>query len=443
MMGKLLFRDHRAHLDSLIAAALRAADPGARLQAHLPLIAHQVEQARRCWVVGAGKASLEMALKLHEWLGARIAGGAVAVVPERLPLVDAPTRRALPFQLYPAAHPLPDERNLRAAESVAEVAAQARAGDLVLGLISGGGSAQLTLPAAGLTLADLQNVTQALLKAGAPIQALNAVRKHCERLKGGGLLRLIAPARAHAFILSDVIGDPLDVIASGPVSPDATTYADALNVLARYGAPDISGPVRRHLEAGAGGERPETLKPGDELLALASHTIIGSNVLAVEAVRAAAESQGIAVLHVETGVQGEARQVGERLGALARWLAGQSGAWPRCAILGGETTVTVRGEGRGGRNQELALAAALAVEGWPHVAIAAFSTDGVDGPTPAAGACVTGETCQRARSLGRDPLAYLNRNDSHTFFAHLGSLIITGPTGTNVNDLTLLVVYAA
>ncbi|MBI3242794.1 MAG: glycerate kinase [Chloroflexi bacterium] len=413
---------------------MRAADPKVRLLAHLPILAASLEQARHCWVIGIGKAALEMALALESQLGQRLAGGAVAAPPERLAQVDEATRRALPFQLYPAAHPLPDERNLLAAQAIARIATQVGAGDLVIALVSGGGSAHLTLPVAGLTLADLQITTDALLKSGATIQELNAVRKHCEQLKGGGLLRLIAPARVQAFILSDVIGDPLDVIASGSVSPDPTTYADALKVLDKYGlAVDA---VRRHLTSGEN----ETLKPGDPLLALVSHTIIGSNLLAVEAVEAAAKASGFAVACVETGVQGEAREVGQRIGTLARQWFGHTR--PQCIIFGGETTVMVRGNGLGGRNQELALAAAIAMNGFEKVALAAFATDGIDGPTPAAGAYVTGETCERARALGLDPARFLNRNDSHTFFARLDDLILTGPTGTNVNDVAVALMYS-
>ncbi|MBM4423478.1 MAG: DUF4147 domain-containing protein [Chloroflexi bacterium] len=430
------FQNHRSHIETLIAAALRAADPAERLAAHWPRIAARIERARRCWVAGAGKAALEMSLKVNELLGERIAAGAVAAVPERLQTLDSAIRDSLPFQLYPAAHPLPDERNLLAARAIADVAARADDGDALIVLLSGGGSAHLTLPANGLALADLQRVTGSLMKAGAPIEALNTVRKHCERLKGGGLLRLAAPARVFAFVLSDVIGDPLDVIASGPATPDPTRYADALDVLTRYGV-EADGPVRRHLEAGARGERPETLKPDDPLYALADHTLIGSNALAVEAVKREAERLGFAVAHLETGVRGEAREAGARLG---EW-AVQHASTPQCAIFGGETTVTVTGPGRGGRNQEMALAAAIAIEGLPNLAIAAFATDGIDGPTDAAGAIATGDTCGRARAMNHDPADYLNHNDSHTFFAELGDSIRTGPTGTNVNDIALALAY--
>jgi hydroxypyruvate reductase len=433
----LQFANHRAHLAVILAVARRAADPGPCLAAHWPTVANRFESAHRLWGVGAGKAALAMALKLSELLGERIAGGALAVVPEHWQTV---ADRRLPFDLYPAAHPLPDERNVRAAQAIGEIAAQAAEGDWVIALISGGGSAHLTLPAPGLTLADLQEITAALLKSGAPITALNTVRKHCEQLKGGGLLRLAAPARVHAFILSDVIGDPIEVIASGLVAADPTTYADALNVLDQFQVAGCAA-VRRHLIAGCNGQRPETLKPGDPILASANYTLIGNNAQAVQAAREAAESLGFEIGNVDLNAQGEARAVGAQAGWLARQLRARSSLKPVAVIWGGETTVAVRGDGLGGRNQELALAAALAIDGLPGVALATFSTDGVDGPTPAAGAYVTGETCRRARALGLSPESFLQRNDSYTFFERLGDLIATGPTGTNVNDVLVGLVY--
>jgi hydroxypyruvate reductase len=344
-----------------------------------------------------------------------------------------------PLTLYPAAHPLPNERNLFGASAIASAVEEAAVFDLVVCLISGGGSAHLTLPVEGLSLDDLRGVTQALLLGGAPIEDLNAVRKHCERLKGGGLARLAAPAPVWALILSDVVGDRLDVIASGPTSPDPTTYADALAVLDRYDARDASPAVTAHLEAGVQGAVPETIKAGDDVLIGVFNTIIGTNRLAVDAAADAARELGFAVQIVETPLTGEA-------GPAARTVSrpvtqGATPEGPLAMLYGGETTVTVRGDGLGGRNQELALAAALEIEGLAGVVVASFATDGIDGPTDAAGAIATGETVQRARDKGLDPYEYLANNDSHTFFAALGDLITTGPTGTNVNDLAFLLVY--
>ncbi len=445
MTGNLRFADHEQHVRALLDAVMAAADPARALAASWPdelaLTGDGAsESALRFLAVGAGKAALEMALKLDELVAdeARLAGGAVAVVPERLEQAGS-----LPgwLQAYPAAHPLPDERSVRAAQAIADVARQAGdQGVALIALISGGGSAMLTLPADGLALDDLRQVSDALMKAGAPITALNTVRKHCEQLKGGGLARLAYPARVWAFILSDVVGDPLDVIASGPTAPDPTTYADALDVLDAYDARDASPAITAHLEAGARGAHPETAKPGDEALERVTHRLIGSNRLALEAARQHAAASGWRVAGFEVGVEGEAREVGARLAAQALDLR-QGPDRPACLLLGGETTVTVRGGGIGGRNQELALAAALALDGVDGIAIASFATDGVDGPTDAAGAVVTGQTCARARESGLDPQVYLDDNDSTTLLDRAGGLIRTGPTGTNVNDIMLALVY--
>lgn len=430
----LAFAEYERHVDELVRAALDAADPARALRAHWP---PEPAGSGPLAVVGAGKAALEMALELERLAGGRLQGGAVAVVPQRLERLE---QRPTSFDCYPAAHPLPDERSVRAGQAIADTARALGEGDTLIVLLSGGGSAMLTLPAAGLTLDDLRVVTGALQAAGANINDLNRVRKHCEQLKGGGLARLAYPARVQAFILSDVVGDPLDVIASGPTAPDPTTYAEALDVLGRYGLRDVSPAVTAHLEAGARGERPETAKPGDPAFEHVTNTLIGSNRMALEAVRQRAEAQGWRVAAVESEVEGEAREVGARLAAQVRALR-EADAGPACMLLGGETTVTVRGDGRGGRNQELALAAALALDGVEGVVVASFATDGVDGPTEAAGAIATGVTASRARVLRLDPAAHLDRNDSNSFFEQTGGLIVLGPTGTNVNDVAVGLVY--
>lgn len=429
----LSFADHEQHIHALIRAAMAAADPARTLREHwLPDLA-----GVPVTVVGAGKAALEMSVECADLCGDDLRGGAVAVVPQRLEQLG---ERPAAFTAYPASHPLPDARNVQAAQAIADAARGLGADDTLVVLISGGGSAMLTLPAGDLSLDDLRAVTEALQKAGAPITDLNCVRKHCEQLKGGGLARLASPARVYAFILSDVVGDPLDVIASGPTAPDPTTYADALGVLSRYNLRDVSPAVTAHLEAGVRGDHPETAKPGADVFTRVTNTLIGSNRMAVEAVRRQAEAQGWRIEAVEIGVEGEAREVGERLAARAKALHA-AGAGPACLITGGETTVTVRGDGLGGRNQELALAAALALDGAEGVVVASFATDGVDGPTKAAGAIATGQTVPRAREQGIDAAGYLARNDSSRFFEQVGGLIVLGPTGTNVNDVMLALVY--
>lgn len=434
----LRFEDHEKHVYALIEVAMKAADPARALASHWPLALSDPGEA---YVVGAGKAALEMALQLEQICKRKLAGGAVAVVPERLArLTQRLVDDTLSFEAFPVAHPYPDERNVWAAQAIARVAQDASEGDNLIALISGGGSAMLTLPVEGLSLEDLRRITEALQKAGAPIAALNTVRKHCEQLKGGGLARLAYPARVWAFILSDVVGDSLSVIASGPTAADPTTYADALEVLRYYNLTEVVPAVTAHLERGVRGEVPETVKPGDPVLTRVTNMLIGSNRLALEAARRHATETGWRVVGFEFGVEGEARLVGMEL-ALQSQDIRQRPDRPACYLLGGETTVTVHGTGRGGRNQELALAAAIALDGVPGIVVASFCTDGVDGQSDAAGAIVTGETCARARALGLDPAAYLNDNDSYNFFRQVGGLIELGPTGTNVNDIAIALVY--
>jgi hydroxypyruvate reductase len=309
---------------------------------------------------------------------------------------------------------------------------------LVVCLVSGGGSALATHPVEGVTLSNLQALTDALLRSGATINELNAIRKHLDRVKGGGIARMAGSARVLSLILSDVVGDPLDVIASGPTSPDTTTFADAWNVIESRGlAGTVPSTIREHLLAGVQGSVPETPKPGDPLFDRVQNVIVGSNRQAAQAAVRCAEGLGLNALLLSTFVEGEAREVARVAAALAKQIVhfDQPVKKPACLVWGGETTVTVRGSGLGGRNQELALAAAIALDGWRNVLIEALGTDGTDGPTDAAGAIATGDTVSRARALGLDAQVHLADNDAYDFFAPLGDLVITGPTGTNVNDL--------
>jgi hydroxypyruvate reductase len=333
---------------------------------------------------------------------------------------------------------VPDEAGLAAAAEVESLLSGGRPGDLVLVLVSGGGSALLPAPAEGVTLAEKQAVTSLLLASGADIGEMNCVRKHLSRLKGGGMARRAAPARVATLVLSDVVGDPLDVIASGPTVPDPTTFADALEVLRRRGIAERVPPaVRARLEAGARGEIPETPKPGDPALRGGLPALVGTNRIAVAAAARRARALGFRPLVLSTTVTGEARDVAAVLAAVAREArgSGQPAAPPCCLLSGGEPTVTLRGKGKGGRNQELALAAALALEGIPGVALLSAGTDGSDGPTDAAGAICDGATAARARAAGLDPRRHLEENDAYPLFAALGDLVVTGPTQTNVMDL--------
>ncbi|MFQ5458475.1 MAG: glycerate kinase, partial [Myxococcota bacterium] len=307
----------------------------------------------------------------------------------------------------------------------------------------GGASSLLSLPAGGVTLADKRAVTDRLLRSGADIRALNTVRKHLSRIKGGRLARVASPARVLGLVLSDVAGDPIDVIASGPTAPDPTTFAEARAILERYDPQDTlpAGP-REHLRDGEAGKHPETPKPGDRHLCEINNVIVGNNRDALEAVRDAALERGYDARIVSGALAGEARDAAaaEALEAREARAHVRSGAAPAALLWGGETTVTVRGSGRGGRNTEAALAFAMAVDGLPDVVGLFAGTDGTDGPTDAAGAIATGETGARARGMGLDPRAFLDQNDSYSFFERAGGLLMTGPTMTNVMDVHIVLV---
>jgi len=430
-----------------LEAALQAADPRAAVRRALTLDGHwlvvfgdasDLNHFSAIFVVGGGKAGAAMAAALEEVLGDRINAGVVSVKYGH----TAPTSRV---RVVEAGHPLPDAASVAAAEEVLAMARRAGERDLVFVLISGGGSALLTAPPDGITLEDKLAVTRRLLDAGAPIGELNTVRKHLSRIKGGHLAQAFAPARSIALILSDVLGNPLDVIASGPTVPDPTTFADALEILRRRGILDVvPAAVRAYLEAGLAGRVPETPKPGDSEFALTRAVIIGDITRALGAAEQVAREWGFNIVILSAAVEGEAREVGAALGRRAKEAhEGRYGPLPVCLLQGGETTVTVRGHGKGGRNQEVALGAALEIAGLPNTLILSAGTDGTDGPTDAAGAVADGTTVERARSLGLDPLDALARNDAYPFFAALGDLLITGPTLTNVNDLMLALIGPA
>ena len=424
----------RATARSIFDAALAAGDVRPLVRRALATLSPP--DRGRTLVVGAGKASGAMAAAVEDAWGDRVDGGVVVVKDGHL----APTRRV---RLLEAGHPVPDERGAAGARAIIDLVSSAGADDLVLVLVSGGGSALTPSPVPPITLADKQAVTRLLLGAGADINQLNAVRKHCSSFKGGQLARACAPARVVALLLSDVIGDPLDVIASGPTAPDASTYADARDVLERFGLLDrVPSSVRRHLEAGLRGEIAETPKPGDPAFDRVVNLVIGNNELVVAAAAARSAALGYRTDVLGRDVRGEARDLARTFAAAARDLRGgaRSPEPPACIIAGGETTVTVRGAGKGGRCQEFALAAAGEIEGLDGVAILAAGTDGTDGPTDAAGAVVDGETIARARAAGVDPKARLDANDSYPVFSALGDLVMTGPTNTNLLDLYILVV---
>lgn len=444
-------QDLRADALEIGQAALQAVDPRRAIRRSLAWDSAapdtlRVGQARwqlraddPLWLVAVGKAAATMAEAAAQVLGPRLKGGVVVTKDGHAAGAQLPPQLAL----HEAGHPVPDARGLAAARAVEDLLAPLTARDHVLVLLSGGASALLPAPVAPLSLDDLQITTTLLLRAGATINELNAVRKHLDRLKGGQMARAAQPAALAALVLSDVVGDPLDVIASGPTVPDPTTYAEAWAALERFNLMGQLPPaVAGHLQAGLRGERPETPKPGDPVFAGAHTTLVGSNRLAALAAVEAARDRGYQALLLTTFVEGEAREAGKLAAGLARGVRAHADPLPppACLVWGGETTVTVRGPGLGGRNQELALSAALALEGLEEVALLALATDGTDGPTDAAGGLVDGGTARRARALGRDPVAALRANDAYPVLEAAGALVKTGPTGTNVNDLLVILV---
>ena len=382
---------------------------------------------RHLLVFGCGKASGAMAAAVERTLGRRITEGLVVVKDG----YTVPTARVV---LREAGHPVPDARGQAAAEEIVRRVRSAGADDAVLFLVSGGGSALTPAPVPPITLAEKQETTRLLLGAGATINELNAVRKHLSLFKGGQLARAAAPATLISLILSDVIGDPLDVIASGPTAPDPTTFAEALAVLEGRGVGYlVSNPVRARLEAGARGEVEETPKPGDRAFERVTNVVIGNNALVVDAAAAEARRLGYRAEVLTRSLQGEAREVALELVARARALPPRS-----CLIAGGETTVTVRGRGRGGRCQEFALAAALQLLPDDRVIVLAAGTDGTDGPTDAAGGTADAETVARGERAGQAARRALHDNDAYTFLSAAGDLFVSGPTNTNLLDLYLL-----
>lgn len=437
---------HRQPALDVLGAALAAIDPSAAVRRVLRRDGTQLDvgdhrcdltQYDRIWIVGAGKAGAPMAQAAESVLGERLAGGHV-IVKYGYTLPTASVR------LWEAGHPVPDEAGVHGAQRIVELLRGAGERDLVVCLLSGGGSALLTLPVEGVTLGDIQALTQTLLRSGAPIQAINTLRKHLSQVKGGQLARLAYPATVVSLILSDVVGSPLDVIASGPTVADTTTFADAQAIIERYGIREaIPASIRQHLQAGAAGEVPDTPKPGDPALAGVQNVIVADNAVAAQAAVARAQALGFNTLLLSTFVEGEARDVAKVAAALAKEIVTYERpvSRPACLVMGGETTVTVRGGGTGGRNQELALAAALEIAGWDDIVIAALATDGSDGPTDAAGGLVDGTTVARGEALGLRASASLAANDAYPYLAQVGDLLVTGPTNTNVNDLTAIFVF--
>ena len=408
-------------------AGIAAVDPVALVENALTGHAY----GPRVSLVAVGKAAGAMASAAADVLGPYLTRG-IVIAPGPVSIPGAP------IVAYRGGHPTPTSDGVRAAEAIERLAGSLAAEDVLLCAISGGASSLMTLPSNGITVDDVRTVTRLLLRAGATIDELNCVRKHIDRLKGGRLAALAFPARVEALVLSDVIGDPLETIASGPTVPDPTTAAEAILVLQAYEIwNETPLTIREHLEDGH-----ETPKPGDLRFTKTRSRVIGSNRIAADSAAAYARTLGYVSRVVTTTLAGEAREVGAHIARAA--LAERDGiVVPRTLVYGGETTVTVTGDGMGGRNQELVLAAAQVLAGTEGITITSIGTDGIDGPTDAAGAVADGTTVTRAAALGLDANATLRANDSYRFWTALGDSIVIGPTGTNVMDLVVVTIAPA
>ena len=416
--------DQKIFLRSLFDAAVAAADPFKTIAAHLP-----PPPKGRTLVIGAGKASAEMARALEQHWPTPLEGLVVTRYGH-----GAETKG---IEIVEASHPVPDQAGADAAKRMLKLVEGLTADDLVIALISGGGSSLLPIPLEGLTLADKQAVNKALLKSGATIGEMNCVRRHLSAIKGGRLLQACAPAKVVTLSISDVPGDAPGDIASGPTVPDPTTCADALRLIAKYGI-DIPAGVRKTLESGAG----ESPKPDDKTLPPYEFHLIAAPQASLEAAAEVASKAGITPHILGDSLEGESRDMGVMMAGIARHVAtrGQPFTTPCVLLSGGETTVTVRGDGRGGRNVEFLLSLAIALQGNPKVHAIAGDTDGVDGAEEIAGAIVTPTTLARAFEAGITPAESLARNDGHGFFQALGDSVVTGPTLTNVNDFRAILI---
>ncbi len=437
----------KLHRDVLSAfdAALQAANPARIVKRHLSLkdevlitdgLKFPLKNYRRIFVIGGGKASGYMGEEVERLLGKRITCGLV-IVPDYLK--PKPQGRRIRYHL--ATHPVPTRTGMLGVLSMLELVNNVSRVDLVIVLISGGGSALMPLPARAISLRDEADITALLLKSGASIQEINTVRKHLSLIKGGRLAERLYPATVISLIISDVVGDEPDAIASGPTAPDPTTYRDAKNVLVKYQLwSRIPVRAREVINDGISGSTPDTPKEQNRAFQSVHNLIIGTNRESCLAAALAMRKAGYRTMILSTRISGEAREVGKILGSIATGIRenGTPLVPPAALVAGGETTVTVRGKGKGGRNQELALAAAMRISGSTRVVVGSLATDGIDGQTRAAGALVDGTTVTRGRRLEMEPEEYMNNNDSYHYFRKLNALITTGPTGTNVNDIMIL-----
>lgn len=396
-----------------------------------------LSQYRNIYIIGAGKASAFMAESLEEVLGDRVTSGAVVVKYDH----GAPCQRT---KILEGGHPIIDENGLAGTEQILTLVKEAGAKDLIFCLISGGGSALLEKLPGGISLSDLQKTFKLLLDCGAAIEEINTVRKHLSLVKGGQLARAIAPATCIALIISDVIGDPVESIASGPTAPDPTTFRQTWQVIEKYKLVDrLPGAVKNYLQQGIEGENPETLKPGDSIFDKTQNIVLGNNFLSLKIAEQTAIGLGYDTLILSSQIQGEAKEIARAIAGMIAEIAasGHPLSRPACLLMGGETTVTIRGTGKGGRNQELVLSALLSLKNIsrPYILVSC-GTDGTDGPTDAAGGMISGEAWEKIKKLNLSPQAYLDKNDAYHFLEKVDGLITTGPTGTNVMDIVFALI---
>ncbi|MDZ7697962.1 MAG: glycerate kinase [Deltaproteobacteria bacterium] len=449
-MGDVALQQLREAAGDIFRASLAPVDPyGAvknfvRVQGHTLILGKEgrdpveldMERFDRISIVGGGKATAPMARAVEDLLKAQIKSGMITV---KYGFTDTLKRT----RIVEAGHPVPDEAGVEGTRTILDFLKKAGESDLIFSLISGGGSALLCQPAAHISLAEKQALTRALLECGASIDEINTVRKHISASKGGQMARAAAPATVVNLMLSDVVGDKMDVIASGPFVPDPSTFDQALSILKKYGIEGASDTVYHHVEAGVKGEINETPKADDPVFKRVFNFIVGSNIMALKAAAQKAEALGYAPLILSSLIEGETRDVALfHTVILKEMLRSQNPIKPpACVISGGETTVTIKGKGLGGRNQEFCLAAALDLTGLdPRVVVLSGGTDGNDGPTDAAGAVVDPHTVARGKALGLDAGAFLDDNNAYHYFEKTGELLITGPTNTNVMDVRLLLV---
>ena len=435
----------RKTLEKIFRAGLSAVDPEEAVKTFVRRTGNQLyigdrsydlSNFRKTILVGAGKGTAPMAKALEELLGEFLTAGCIVVKYGH----GIDLRKT---EVIEASHPIPDQAGVRGTRRILHHLQDCSLDDLVICVLSGGGSALLPAPVDSISLSQKQETTRLLLECGATIDEINAVRKHLSQVKGGGLARAVSPATLAALILSDVIDDRLDVIASGPTVPDGSTYRDCLQIVDKYElAEKLPAEVRKVLEDGVSGRRPETAKGEDPIFSGGQNLIVGNNRAALQAAEREARAAGYESLLLSSRIAGEAREVAKVFAAIAKEIrdGGIPISAPACILAGGETTVTVHGTGKGGRSQELALSAAIALDGWDQIALLSAGTDGTDGPTDAAGAFADGLTCENARRIGLVPLDYLSRNDSYSLFDQVGQLFNTGPTRTNVMDIICMLV---